>query len=405
MEVIISITTNILSFFASRYSNKFLDQLTKKSLSKRLFSEIKKWAKQLPPRARLVPDSISINPFAPIQESDGKLVMELKQQIYNSKLPLQMTWFNALTERYENILETNPDPQNFYKLDKSEAKSFLNDLASKLHKVCLRDEKLLKTNLINRIYGAAFITHEALGKHLNEFNKSQIAKHKETTKYIPDIFVENYDVKETCRFFLHPSFFWEKVLWNIENCDFSYLNHLLKLIGINKFGINIKHEKEEEFSFSNPTNTVDSIKTTLRDKIGYLEELREAYLDNFKAIVKPDKLELASRAGYRIRGAISQNSDNLHEIQEQLDAMAKKLVLITSRAGKGKTNFLCDLVDNVIIKRKIPAIFFNAKDMEYNLEDIIGFLHKRALPIALQTPQECFDAIRSFCQKEKHCFF
>jgi len=72
---------------------------------------------------------------------------------------------------------------------------------------------------------------------LKQLLTNQIEKQKKTAKYIPDIFVENHDAKETCRFFAVPENFWEKVLWDINKLNFNHLNRQLNRIGIKSFEV------------------------------------------------------------------------------------------------------------------------------------------------------------------------
>lgn len=56
-------------------------------------------------------------------------------------------------------------------------------------------------------------------------------------------------------------------------------------------------------------------------------------------------------------------SRKLERLNDKLDAMNKRLMMITSDAGQGKTNFVCDLVRNVLSSNGIPYVFVNAYEL------------------------------------------
>ncbi len=394
----------IIGFLISHFSGKVLDRLACKVMSNRLCSEVKKWAKKLPKGARLDSDSIFINPFDPVQSEDDMSIAELKQHIYDAKLPSQLLWLNALIERFNYIRENVPEPQGFYSLSQSEAEKYLSKLSQKLYNVSLEDERIYKNNLIGRVYGNTFISHGALEKHLFRFNTKQIEKHKKSAKYIPEIFVDNYKAKEICRFFVAPSIFWKKLLWNVQRLNFSFLNTFLEKTGLGLFSITLPKELSEELALHALEDKCNQLETILTNKIDYLENIKDTKWESLGDIITPDNIRSARKYWPLVQNAVYANEHNLSKIQQHINALKSKVILITSRAGRGKTNFVCDLMENVIFKRKIPAIFFSAKNFEYDLDNITNYFLRTSLPISLVQPADGFDALKQHCKNKGHPF-
>ena len=53
----------------------------------------------------------------------------------------------------------------------------------------------------------------------------------------------------------------------------------------------------------------------------------------------------------------------LKDIEEELQLAEKRVFLLTGRAGQGKTNLLCDLVENFLLKHEIPCAFLSAREL------------------------------------------
>ena len=45
---------------------------------------------------------------------------------------------------------------------------------------------------------------------------------------------------------------------------------------------------------------------------------------------------------------------------EDLSYLISRICLLTGEAGQGKTNFICDYVQNVLLKRHIPFIYIKS---------------------------------------------
>lgn len=57
---------------------------------------------------------------------------------------------------------------------------------------------------------------------------------------------------------------------------------------------------------------------------------------------------------------------NIKEFLKYLYTIKCKILLLTEKAGQGKTNFLCNLVENNLLKKHINCIFVNAKEIDAN---------------------------------------
>ena len=53
----------------------------------------------------------------------------------------------------------------------------------------------------------------------------------------------------------------------------------------------------------------------------------------------------------------------LNEAVSQINLCLARVLLVTSMAGQGKTNFVCDFVDNFCSKFKVPVIFIPGREL------------------------------------------
>ncbi len=53
----------------------------------------------------------------------------------------------------------------------------------------------------------------------------------------------------------------------------------------------------------------------------------------------------------------------VERLADKFDLMNKQFMVVTSDAGQGKTNFVCDLVNNVLRADGIPFVFVNAYEL------------------------------------------
>ncbi|GAA3952405.1 hypothetical protein GO495_12120 [Chitinophaga oryziterrae] len=232
------------------------------------------------------------------------------------------------------------------------------------------------------LYAGAFPTSKENGANskkkvenvLDEQVKRQLAKQKASQKYIPETFVEVGKNKEMLRYFCDPVAFLPKVMWEYSVLDFVPLNKILTQKGAAEF----------EFDLTAFETEVPNVQITsfpeFYNRLGtYLRE-------------KVSEFELPTMAGNSVR-KFSYKLSRLEEISQWL---AKKVCLIKENAGQGKTNFVCDLVENFLVKREIPTVFLLGTDIDPS--DIRKSIMKRGYPDRSGLDFETF-----LSEVEQHC--
>ena len=209
---------------------------------------------------------------------------------------------------------------------------------------------------INRFNG--FLPSQALGDsayifELKEFAEreclAEIEKNKKSAKYIPEIFVEENDYKEYMRYFCDPILFIKEAIENVKALDFSTVNQYL-----NGQEIDFLQLSAEDMSYDNLHNLYMLLSKSIRRTVQMLEDKESDYrLDG----------SLSIEAQYVRRAAFNNSMKwTLREILKHIEYIEKRAVLLTKKAGQGKTNFLCDFTENFLIKKGIPTLYFNASN-------------------------------------------
>lgn len=196
-------------------------------------------------------------------------------------------------------------------------------------------------------------------------SSQKIEDEKRTKKYIPSVFVETSDTKEEMRFFAHPMFFHGKIDDELRRCSLDRFNELLRLAQIDEVHGNLP-------SLANlpPPKDLPDLRNRLGAQLEEVSKLKEKlsvfswYGEHTKRYVPKDYL-----TGYWtvFRHSVESNGSGIYcsldEIAAQINLALAKIFLVTGMAGQGKTNFVCDLVDNQFRKFEIPTVFIPARKL------------------------------------------
>ena len=196
-------------------------------------------------------------------------------------------------------------------------------------------------------------------------SQQKIEDEKRTKKYIPSVFVETSETKEEMRYFANPMFFYRKIDDDLRRIDLAHFNELLSMAKIEPVAENL----HEITSFEAP-NSLLELGTRLVQQSSALEAIQEHvtpfswYGDRAERFAPSDYL-----TGYWevFRHSIQSNGSgvfsSLENISKKIRITQAKIFLITGMAGQGKTNFVCDLIENQFRVFEIPIIFIPARSL------------------------------------------
>jgi cell fate (sporulation/competence/biofilm development) regulator YmcA (YheA/YmcA/DUF963 family) len=240
-----------------------------------------------------------------------------------------------------------------------------------------------------------------------EFSQSKIEVEKKTKKYIPSIFVETHKTKEEMRLFANPLFFCRKVVDLLRKLDYSSLNTRLRLA--NEPELTLEFDIE---MFATVPSTFDELKhwsNALLDVVGIelqkVAPLSWYYKDYGK---KYEPINGLSENWLVVRFPVESISTGictlLRDITFFLDLMRMKIFLITGMAGQGKTNFVCELIENQFRPFEIPCIFIPARELNSypSRQRIISFISNNRYAPDFANIHEyfsLFDSIANECGK------
>lgn len=168
-----------------------------------------------------------------------------------------------------------------------------------------------------------------------------VRKNKTSGKYLPNVFIENMNVKQHLRDFVAPQLFTKYVLERCSVLNFDALNRKRQMKGMPQFVLDV-------------SNFYDC---PAEENIGKFYEktiaFRDYLLNSYNGLYKESNRSYSS-------------SNKIGRQIEHLKYITSKLLVITSKAGQGKTNLICDLVDKVLLKRGIPFVYLNGYEIDPN---------------------------------------
>ncbi len=203
---------------------------------------------------------------------------------------------------------------------------------------------------------------EEIVSNYQKESSEEIKRNKLNGKYIPEIFVELGKMKEYLRGFSDPVLFFKKHLDYVKRHSFKQYNMLLQSYGL----ANIQTiEGEYEISLVNVQRISDEMVAKLNDMLTYVTKLTRS--EDIRECVPEEYLELFDLTFYqhRLLGLEWELKDRI-DLFKSLQATQ---ILLTEKAGQGKTNLLCDFTENVLLRKGIPCFFAG---MRYLIDDDIS---------------------------------
>lgn len=198
-----------------------------------------------------------------------------------------------------------------------------------------------------------------------EVSQRKIEDEKRTKKYIPSIFVETSKTKDEVRYFANPMFFYRKIDDDLGRIDLSGLNDLLGLAKIEPLADNLSAVARLKEPTSLPelqkrfTEQANALKVC-QDHVSpfsWRGERAERYepVDYLTGYWTVFRIGIES-AGTGVYSA-------LEKIGKKIEIARAKIFLVTGMAGQGKTNFVCDLIENQFRAFEVPAIFIPGRSL------------------------------------------
>lgn len=211
-------------------------------------------------------------------------------------------------------------------------------------------------------------THLQFRKNLDAFlevSQQKIEDEKRTKKYIPSVFVETSETKEEMRYFANPMFFYRKIDDDLRRINLGLFNELLEMAKITTMVDNL-----QEITTIEAPNNLSELQTRFNQQTALLETI--------KGDISPfswygDSAEQFSPSGnsvdywkvfsYNIQSSGSGIFRSLDKAINKISIAKSKIFLVTGMAGQGKTNFVCDLIENQFRAFEIPTIFIPARSL------------------------------------------
>ncbi|KIX13903.1 SMEK domain-containing protein [Dethiosulfatarculus sandiegensis] len=239
-----------------------------------------------------------------------------------------------------------------------------------------------------------------------EVSRQKIEDEKRTKKYIPSVFVETSETKEEMRYFANPLFFYRKIDDDLRRIDLDYFNELLGMAKLKPVAGNLR-----EITTLEVPNNLFELRARFVQQNTALETIQKdvslfsRHGDHAEQFEPDDDLK-----GYWMvfRHSIESSGSgvfrSLENLSKKIGIAQAKIFLVTGMAGQGKTNFVCDLIENQFKAFEIPTIFIPARLLnDYPGPDRI-FSYVRNNRFAPNTPTindlfKLLDKVANECKK------
>ncbi|WP_279146858.1 SMEK domain-containing protein, partial [Photobacterium carnosum] len=228
----------------------------------------------------------------------------------------------------------------------------------------------------------------------------KVTKEKETKKYIPEVFNETTTIKDKARLFTNPYFFFPMILDKIIKLDFSIINEYFNKLEVKELSISdsvkliMTHREYSEES-------ILVIEKEFNELLGFINLF--GYSVGEKHIpIKSENNDLYRLLKFAIQGEVYILYGYLEEIIDDIKSLKSRIFLVTSKAGQGKINFLCDFTENFCYKFNMPMVYIPARELNVISDcDIVSYIRNNRFFNEIKDKFDFFEFAESVSNKSK----
>lgn len=222
------------------------------------------------------------------------------------------------------------------------------------------------------------ITQNDLINNVTNLLNLQLRRNILSGKYLEDTYLEVDELKERLRFFVDPFVFFQLSCERAGRLSFDNLRWKLSEKNKGDFEFNVSSIIGE----SNLPDDFEVLYETSRRLSEYLSsKYKELYCGGNTRFLQSHKID---------------------DIRELNDCLHKRVFILTSKAGQGKTNLLCDVTKNVLLKRGIPAAYLNGYELDVN--DVEGTFSHKIFSAKKYSLDDILKASRCYCEQHHKPF-
>jgi len=155
--------------------------------------------------------------------------------------------------------------------------------------------------------------------------------------------------------------FFEKVLNELERLNLSNMDRILRKLNLDPVTIDLPQIPSHRMTLDETFAAVGTIRTTLLEALDTIHPYSYPYRTSTSLDITAIPLQkryVFKDMRYNLGGAASSVIWDTKDIFESLQFLSARVLFIISRAGQGKTNFVCNFAETVLASRSIPCIFF-----------------------------------------------
>lgn len=252
------------------------------------------------------------------------------------------------------------------------------DLVALIQALPHREIFALHDIIAQSVIGEAYVDIES---YLTRLSRRQLDYEKNTGRYIPDIFVETYETKNLARSFAHPVLFFRRTLESLGRLSIPYWNDLLAKAGLPPlpFPDLTPYRSTETLSDVCAAATELSVKfDEVRNVLAkYEEEPRKGtppfpVKEDRKHYYDENVCTLQMNLGWGLKR-------KLGDLLNELAVVKARVFILTGRAGQGKTNLVCDFVENFLWKHGIPCAYLTGQKLRLMQTPDLGDAIQRSI--------------------------
>lgn len=238
-------------------------------------------------------------------------------------------------------------------------------------------------------------------------NQQKIEDEKRTKKYIPSVFVETSETKDEVRYFANPMFFYRKIDDDLQRINLVPFNELLSMAKIKPVenDLLLKAKRLETpadlQNLQKRLTRQDTILKTIQEHLAPFSW----YGDRTERF-SPSKQLTSYWKVFRISIELQGSSifSSIEDVSKKIKIAQSKIFLVTGMAGQGKTNFICDLIENQFRAFQIPAIFIPARSLNdfHSPNRILSYITNNRFAPDTQNLHDLFTLLNNVakeCQK------